>query len=81
MGAVFIWCYNEDINKENKKENDMDVGLPANVRKVIYVIVVLGTAVLVPLNLGGVVSDLVFAVWTSVAGAASGLAALNTPKA
>lgn len=58
----------------------MEVGFPASVRKVIYVVVVLVTAVLVPLNLGGVVPDLWFAVWTSVAGAASGLAALNTPK-
>lgn len=58
----------------------MEVGFPANVRKVIYVLVVLGTAVLVPLNVGGVIPDLVLAVWTSVAGAASGLAALNTPK-
>lgn len=58
----------------------MDVGLPSSVRKVIYVVVVMVTAFLVPLNLGGVVPDLVLAVWTSVAGAASGLAALNTPK-
>lgn len=58
----------------------MDVGFPTPVRKTIYVVVVLGTAVLVPLNLGGVVPDLVLAVWTSVAGAASGLAALNTPS-
>lgn len=58
----------------------MDVGFPSGVRKAIYVTVVLGTAVLVPLQLGGVVTDLALAVWTSVAGAASGLAALNTPK-
>lgn len=58
----------------------MDVGFPSEVRKVIYIVVVLGTAVLVPLNAGGVVPDLALAVWASVAGAASGLAALNTPK-
>ena len=58
----------------------MDVGFPAIVRKTIYVVVVLVTAVAVPLNLGGILPDLWFAVWTSVAGAASGLAALNTPK-
>ena len=58
----------------------MDVGFPSEVRKVIYIVIVLGTAVLVPLNAGGVVSDLALAVWASVAGAASGLAALNTPK-
>lgn len=55
----------------------MDVLLPAKVRATIYVLVVIGTAVLVPLNVAHVVSDLVMSVWTSVAGAASGLAALN----
>lgn len=59
----------------------MDVGFPASVRKAIYIIVVLGTAVAVPLNVAGIMPDVWFAVWTSVAGAASGLAALNTPKA
>jgi len=58
----------------------MEVGFPASVRKTIYVLIVLGTAVLVPLNVAGLVSNLIMAVWTSVAGAASGLAALNTPK-
>lgn len=57
-----------------------DVGFSPRVRKIIYVVVVMTTAVLVPLNLGGVLPDLVLAVWTSVAGAVSGLAALNTPK-
>jgi hypothetical protein len=57
-----------------------DVGFSPKVRKVVYVSVVMTTAVLVPLNVGGVLPDLVLAVWTSVAGAASGLAALNTPK-
>lgn len=55
----------------------MDVIFPRKVRVAIYITVVLGTAVLVPLNVAGVVSDVVLAVWTSVAGAASGLAALN----
>lgn len=55
----------------------MDIIFPAKVRAAIYIIVVMGTAVLVPLNIADVVSDLVLAVWTSVAGAASGLAALN----
>lgn len=54
---------------------------PPKVRKVIYVLVVLGTAVLVPLNVGEVVSDLVMSVWTSVAGAASALAAFNVNTA
>lgn len=55
----------------------MKVNLPSNVRATIYVLVVLGTAVLVPLNVANIVSDTVLAVWTSVAGAASGLAAFN----
>ncbi|WP_131816203.1 hypothetical protein [Mycolicibacterium porcinum] len=60
----------------------MTLNVPYKVRATIYVIVVMGSAVLVPLNLNGVVSDVVMAVWTSVAGAASGLAALNiTPDA
>jgi len=58
----------------------MDVLFPTKVRATIYVIVVLGTAVLVPLNVAQVVSDLVMSVWTSVAGAASALAALNISK-
>ncbi len=51
--------------------------LPENVRKAIYIIVVLGTAVIVPLNAAGIVSGVILTVWTSVSGAASGLAALN----
>lgn len=55
--------------------------LPDKVRKAIYVIVVLGTAVIVPLHAAGVVSALILALWTSISGAASGLAALNvTPE-
>lgn len=50
---------------------------PAKVRTAIYVIVVIGTAILVPLDAADVVSELVMSVWTSVAGAASALAALN----
>lgn len=58
----------------------MDIIFPAKVRAIIYVLVVIGTAVLVPLHAGEVVSDLVFNVWTSVAGAASALAALNITR-
>lgn len=58
----------------------MEVIFPAKVRATIYVLVVLGTAVLVPLHAGEVVSDLVFNVFTSVAGAASALAALNITR-
>lgn len=58
----------------------MEVGFPAHVRKAIYVTVVLMTAVLVPLNAVEVAPDWVLLVWNSVAGAASLLASLNTPK-
>lgn len=58
----------------------MDIIFPPKVRATIYVAVVIGTAVLVPLNVADVVSDLVMSVWTSVAGAASALAALNVAK-
>ena len=58
----------------------MDVIFPPKVRATIYVIVVLGSAVLVPLNAQNVVSDLVMSVWTSLAGAASALAALNVSQ-
>ena len=58
----------------------MDINPPAKVRAAIYVAVVLGTAILVPLHASNVVSDLVFNVWTSVTGAASALAALNVSK-
>ena len=59
------------------KEENMELNLPDNVRKAIYIIIVLGTAVIVPLNLYGIVPDVTMAVWTSVSGAASLLAALN----
>jgi hypothetical protein len=58
----------------------MNLNLPWKLRATIYVLVVLGTAVLVPLNIFHIVSDVVMAVWTSVGGAASGLAALNVQK-
>lgn len=57
----------------------MEVGFPANVRKAIYVTVVLVTAVVVPLNAVGMAPDWIALVWNSVAGAASLLASLNTP--
>lgn len=55
----------------------MNINLPSRVRATIYILVVMGTAVLVPLNVAGVVGDVVMSVWTSVAGAASALAAFN----
>lgn len=58
----------------------MEVVFPVKVRATIYVLVVIGTAVLVPLHAGNVVSDLVFNVWSSVSGAASALAVLNIAR-
>lgn len=55
----------------------MNIIFPPKIRSAIYITVVMGTAVLVPLNVAHVVSDVVMSVWTSVAGAASMLAALN----
>lgn len=55
----------------------MPINFPPKVRAGIYITVVMGTAVLVPLNVAHVVSDVVMSVWTSVSGAASLLAALN----
>ena len=58
----------------------MDINFPPVVRKTIYITVVIGTAVLVPLNVANVVPDVAMNVWNSVAGAASLLAAFNVNK-
>lgn len=58
----------------------MDIMFPPKVRATIYVLVVMGTAILVPLDAANVINHLVMQVWTSVAGAASALAALNIAK-
>ena len=58
----------------------MNLIFPPKVRAAIYVLIVMGTAVLVPLNASNVVSDIVLSVWTSVSGAAAALAALNVEK-
>lgn len=57
----------------------MELKLPDRIRKATYITVVMGTAILVPLHQFGVVPDVVMAVWASVSGAASLLAALNVP--
>jgi hypothetical protein len=54
-----------------------NLNLPPKVRAAIYVTVVLGTALLVPLHTAHAVSDLVMNVWTSLSGAASLLAVVN----
>lgn len=58
----------------------MQVNLPPTVRLWIYIIIVMGTAVIVPLNIAHVINDVVMTVWNSVAAAASLLAALNVPS-
>lgn len=57
-----------------------DFGFPPVVRKTIYVIVVMGTAVVTPLDALHMVPQYVGIIWSSVAGAASLLAALNVNK-
>lgn len=58
----------------------MQLNPPPKVRATIYVVVVLGTAVLVPLHTANAISDVVMNIWTSVTGAASLLAAINITK-
>lgn len=58
----------------------MEINLPASVRQAIYVTVVIGTALVVPLNASGIIPDWVALVWTSLAGAASLLASGNVNK-
>lgn len=55
----------------------MPLNLPPKVRAAIYILVVIGTSVVLPLNAAHVVNDIVLSVWTSVSAAASLLAALN----
>jgi hypothetical protein len=55
----------------------MQLNPPPKVRATIYITVVMGTALLLPLHAGEVVRDLWMNVWTSVSAAASLLAALN----
>lgn len=55
----------------------MSLNLPHQVRLTIYVLVIVGTSIIVPLYANGVVSDTLMAVWTSVSGAVSALAAFN----
>lgn len=55
----------------------MQLNPSPKVRAMIYVLVVLGTAVFVPLHAAHAISDLVFNIWSSVSGAASLLAAVN----
>lgn len=54
-----------------------EFNLPPKVRFAVYVSVVLGTSVVVPLHAFAVIGDLWLALWTSVSGAASLLASLN----
>jgi hypothetical protein len=55
----------------------MQLNPPPKVRAAVYIVVVLGTALLVPLNIAGVVNNTIMSVWTSVSAAASLLAAIN----
>lgn len=55
----------------------MDINLSPKTRQLIYIVVVMGTSVIVPLHQFHVVSDLVMAVWSGFSGSASLLAAFN----
>lgn len=55
----------------------MELNPSPKVRAWIYIIVVMITAIIVPLNLAGIVNNVVMSVWTSVSGAAVLLARLN----
>ena len=55
----------------------MQVNLPTKVRATIYVLIVIGTALFVPLNNANVINDVFMSVWTSVSAAASALALFN----
>lgn len=58
----------------------MSLNPPRKIRVAIYVTAVMGTAVLVPLDLAGVTPSVVLAVWASVSGAACMLAKVNATK-
>lgn len=58
----------------------MQINLPTKIRATIYVLVVIGTAIFVPLNSASVINDVFMSVWTSVSAAASALALLNVPR-
>ena len=55
----------------------MKINFPSKVREAIYIIVVLGTATLVPLSATVGLPVWLLPLWTSLAGAASALAAFN----
>lgn len=54
-----------------------DLALSPNIRKAIYIVVVMGTAIIVPLDQLAMIPTYVSTIWSSVAGAASLLAAFN----
>ena len=55
----------------------MQLNPSPQVRTLVYIVIVLGSAVLAPLNIAGIINDIVMSVWVSVSGAASLLAAIN----
>lgn len=58
----------------------MTINLPYKVRAGIYITIALGTAVLVPLHQFDYIPEVAMAIWTSLSGAASLLAALNVQE-
>lgn len=55
----------------------MNLNPSPQVRAIIYIIVVIGTAIIVPLHEAKIFPDVVLSVWASVSGAASALAGFN----
>ena len=55
----------------------MQLNPSPKVRAAIYISIVIGTAILVPLNIAEIVNNVVMSVWTSVSGAAALLARIN----
>lgn len=59
-------------------ESETPYNPSSRVRAVIYVVLVLGTAVVLPLHEASMVSDLVLKLWLSLSAAGHVLARLNT---
>lgn len=58
----------------------MTLNPPRKVRAAIYITAVMGTALIVPLDLAGTIPHVVLSVWASVSGAACLLAGVNVSR-
>lgn len=55
----------------------MKLNLPPKLRLFLYIFVVIGTSIIVPLGANQVISDVIVSVWASFSAAVSALAAFN----